>query len=404
MEEVGRGRAGASRAGTEETVKTGSATSPLVEELSLIKDSLLASYARLEERAERVELELVAANAELARKVAELDAARTHLEAILQALPTGVVVRDENDTIVSVNEAVCSILDAHELDLLSSNSHPALQSSSASGENHEFTRPDGERRVLSSRWSPIRSGGSVEIVDDRTELERLQERLLAQNKMAALGTMSGGIAHEIRNPLNAVRGFADLLRRELSPDTRAYRFSSRICEGVDEADQIIASMLTFASPERLALESVDAAELCRDAIEAAKRVLPTNANEKKWRIISSTSCPAFIADRIKVRQALRNLVANAIQAQPDGGVVDVSISRDAGDVLFRVRDGGPGIPPSLSARVAEPFFTTRAEGTGLGLALVHSIAELHGGRLQVSPSPADLGGADIAFRIPHQPQ
>jgi signal transduction histidine kinase len=256
--------------------------------------------------------------------------------------------------------------------------------------------------VLSSRWSPIRSGGSVEIVDDRSEFERLQERLLAQNKMAALGTMSGGIAHEIRNPLNAVRGFSELLRRELSPGTRAYRFASRICEGVDEADQIIANMLTFAAPERLALETIDAAELCRDAVEAAKRVLPENATEKKWRIISSTSVPAFIADRIKVRQALRNLVANALQAQPDGGVVDVSITRDAGDVLFRVRDAGPGIPPSLRARVAEPFFTTRAEGTGLGLALVHSIAELHGGRLQVSSNPADLGGADIAFRIPLQ--
>jgi len=287
---------------------------------------------------------------------------------------------------------------------LTANAHPALRGRDAHGENHEFIRNDGDRRVLCSRWSPISSGGSVEIVDDRTELESLQERLLAQNKMAALGTMSGGIAHEIRNPLNAVRGFADLLRRELAPGARAYRFASRICEGVDEADQIIANMLTFASPERLALETIDPAELCRDAIEAAKGVLPENATEKKWRIISSTSVPAFIADRIKVRQALRNLVANALQAQPDGGVVDVSITHDAGDVLFRVTDAGPGIPPSLRARVAEPFFTTRAEGTGLGLALVHSIAELHGGRLQVSPSPADLGGADIAFRIPHQPQ
>lgn len=382
------------------TQRTGN--SPLVDELSIIKDSLLASYARLEERAERVELELVAANAELARKVRELDAARSHIEAVLHALPTGVVVRDENHVIARVNDAACSILGVPEVDLLGSKSHPGLQGANACGVNHEYVRADGECRVLSSRWSPIRSGGSVEIVDDKTEFERLQERLLAQNKMAALGTMSGGIAHEIRNPMNAVRGFADLLRRDLSPGTRAHRFASRICEGVDEADQIIASMLTFASPERLSLDKIDASELCQDAIAAARRVLPTDATEKKWQIISSTSIPAFLADRIKVRQALRNLVANALQAQPDGGVVDVSITREGDDVLFRVRDAGPGIPPSLRARVAEPFFTTRAEGTGLGLALVHSIAELHGGRLQVSPSPASLGGADIAFRIPLQ--
>ncbi len=404
MEAIDRSGAEEDRTGLEEAVTSRTETSPLVDELSLIKDSLLKSYARLEERAERVELELVAANAELARKVGELDAARSHLEAVLHAIPTGVVVRDERGVIARVNEAACSILHTSEQDLVGSKSHPALQSTQATGENHDFERTDGELRVLCSRWSPIRSGGSVEIVDDRTEFERLQERLLAQSKMAALGTMSGGIAHEIRNPMNAVRGFAELLRRDLSPGTRAYRFASRICEGVDEADQIIASMLTFASPERLPLEMVDPAEVCRDAIEAAKRVLPGNATEKNWRIISSTSAPAFLADRIKVRQALRNLVANAIQAQPDGGVVDVSITRDGDDVLFRVRDAGPGIPPRLRARVAEPFFTTRAEGTGLGLALVHSIAELHGGRLQVSQSAADLGGADIAFRIPLQPQ
>jgi two-component system, NtrC family, sensor histidine kinase HydH len=104
-----------------------------------------------------------------------------------------------------------------------------------------------------------------------------------------------------------------------------------------------------------------------------------------------------------VRQALRNLVANALQAQPEGGVVAVSIALDAGDVVLRVQDAGPGIPNHLRARIAEPFFTTRAEGTGLGLALVHSIAELHGGRLEISSAAAPLGGADVAFRIPYQP-
>lgn len=378
--------------------------SPLVDELSRIKDSLLESYARLEERAERVELELVATNAELARKVAELDAARSHLEAILHALPTGVVVRDGDGTIARVNEAACTILGASERELVGRDAHPGLSGSRADGANRSFLRPDGEQRVLVSRWSPIRSGGSVEIVDDRTEIERLQERLLAQSKMAALGTMSGGIAHEIRNPMNAVRGFAELLRREVTADTRLARYASRICEGVDEADQIIASMLTFAAPERLTLEDVEPAELLNDAVESAKRALPGNETGKKWRVVSSASAPAFLADRIKVRQALRNLVANALQAQPDGGVVEASITRDAGDVLFRVQDAGPGIPPGLRSRVAEPFFTTRAEGTGLGLALVHSIAELHGGRLQVSPVPSALGGADIAFRIPFQHQ
>ncbi len=382
----------------------------LVAALTTIQESLLSSYARLEERADRVEREVVAANAELARKVAELDAVRARLEAILHALPTGVVVRNDKDVVVRVNEAACQILGVTALELMGSRTPPLSDAETAHGENREHTRPDGEVRILSARSSPIRAtgtsetGGSVEILDDRTEIERLQERLHAQSRMAALGNMSGGIAHEIRNPLNAVRGFAELLRRDLSPGTRAARFASRICEGVDEADQIIASMMTIASPERLTIETVDAQELLASAVDAAQRSLPGNAPEKKWRVISSASAPAFPADRIKVRQALRNLVANAMQAQPDGGVVDVSIALEGTDVLFRVQDAGPGIAPGLRSRVAEPFFTTRAEGTGLGLALVHSIAELHGGRLEVSPRPSSLGGADIAFRIPQQLQ
>jgi signal transduction histidine kinase len=382
----------------------------IVATLTSIQESLLSSYARLEERAERVDRELVAANAELARKVAELDAVRARLEAILQALPTGVVVRDERGVIVRSNDAASRILGLDASELVGTCSPTGTGGRDARGENREYSRPDGEVRVLSTRWSPIGpngkagTGGSVEIIDDRTEIERLQERLHSQSRMAALGNMSGGIAHEIRNPLNAVRGFAELLRRELSPGTRAARFASRICEGVDEADQIIASMMTIASPERLTLETVDPKELLASAIDAAMRALPGTAPEKKWRVISSASAPPFAADRIKVRQALRNLVANALQAQPDGGVVDVSITHDRNDVLLRVQDAGPGIAPELRSRVAEPFFTTRAEGTGLGLALVHSIAELHGGRLEVSPSPSPLGGADIAFRLPHQPQ
>ncbi len=382
----------------------------IVAALTTIQESLRASYARLEERAERVDRELVAANEELARKVVELDAVRARLEAILHALPTGVMVRDDKDVVVRVNEAACQILGMAAQELMGSRTPPLSDAQTSRGENREHTRPDGEVRILSARSSPIRAsgateaGGSVEILDDRTEIERLQERLHAQSRMAALGNMSGGIAHEIRNPLNAVRGFAELLRRELSPGTRAARFAARICEGVDEADQIIASMMTIASPERLTLETVDARELLTSAVEAAQRALPGNAPEKKWRVISSASAPAFAADRIKVRQALRNLVANALQAQPDGGVVDVSIALDGTDVLFRVQDAGPGIAPAHRSRVAEPFFTTRAEGTGLGLALVHSIAELHGGRLEVSPRPSSLGGADIAFRIPQQLQ
>ena len=371
-------------------------TDEVVRSLAQISQDLLTSYEKLARRAERVENDLVAANEELAKKVAELDA-------ILAALPCGVVVRDEAGRIVRANQSACTILATDEAHLIEAGFHPSLAGRGAEGESREIDL-QGVRRVVASRWSEIRDAhgsecGSVEIVDDRTTVETLEERVRVQSKMAALGNMAGGIAHEIRNPMNAVRGFAELLRRELPGEGKAARFATRICEGVAEADQIIASMMQLAQRESLVPESVEPERLVADAIDSARRVLPAD-RQADWTIETQLAAPSFRGDRVKLRQALRNLVANALQMQPEGGYVRVSAYTEAQELVLRVEDAGPGIARDAARRVAEPFYTTRAEGTGLGLALVHTIAELHGGRFEVSKTPASAGGADVAIRIP----
>ena len=371
-------------------------TDEVVRSLAQISQDLLTSYEKLARRAERVENDLVAANEELAKKVAELDA-------ILAALPCGVVVRDEAGRIVRANQSACTILATDEAHLIEAGLHPSLAGRGAAGESREIDL-QGVRRVVASRWSEIRDAhgsecGSVEIIDDRTTVDTLEERVRVQSKMAALGNMAGGIAHEIRNPMNAVRGFAELLRRELPGEGKAARFATRICEGVAEADQIIASMMQLAQRESLVPESVEPERLVADAIDSARRVLPAD-RQADWTIETQLAAPSFRGDRVKLRQALRNLVANALQMQPEGGYVRVSAYTEAQELVLRVEDAGPGIARDAARRVAEPFYTTRAEGTGLGLALVHTIAELHGGRFEVSKTPASAGGADVAIRIP----
>lgn len=368
----------------------------VVRSLAQISQELLASYEKLALRAERVENELVVANEALAKKVAEVDA-------ILAALPCGVVVRDAEGRIVRANQSACAILGTGEAELVETGFHHSLAGRGASGESREI-EIGGARRVVASRWSEVRDAhgveqGSVEIVDDRTAIEALEERMRAQSKMAALGNMAGGIAHEIRNPLNAVRGFAELLRRELPADGKAARFASRICDGAAEADQIIASMMSLTAREQLVAESVDPRRLVDDAVASALRALPQD-RLAGWKIETVVEAPVFRGDRIKLRQAVRNLVANALQMQPQGGWARVSATVDGFDLVLRVVDGGPGIPREIARRVAEPFYTTRAEGTGLGLALVHTIAELHGGRFEVNPTTAPAGGADVAIKIP----
>jgi two-component system sensor histidine kinase HydH len=364
---------------------------PAVEEamraLSRVGSELLESYEALERRAQRVEHELGRTNAELER--------------ILDSLPTGVVVRDANGEVMRTNGAVEAILGSGAEAL------PEELAEAAEWRERDFTNAEGRRLVLAARRSPIVDPvagevGSVTILDDRTELVELSERLHGLDKLAALGNMAGGIAHEIRNPLNAVKGFAALLARRLEEGSQERAWAELIVEGADEANTILSSMLTVAQPERLERERVDGGELIESSIALAQRDMAPEVGESPWRVTSEGDVPSFEGDRIKLRQALRNLVANAMQAQPGGGEVHVELTLADDELVLRVTDAGPGISKDLARRVCDPFFTTRAEGTGLGLALVVTIAQLHGGRVEVSSNPAPLGGADVSLRIPYR--
>jgi len=228
------------------------------------------------------------------------------------------------------------------------------------------------------------------------ELTRMGERVNQLDKMAALGTMAGGIAHEIRNPMNGIKGFASLLLREADLTEKHERWARGIVEGTTEVDAIITGMLSFADPECLRLEEIDAVALASEAVRSATEVLAEDLWEIEVRVPELT----FHGDRLKLRHALRNLVANAIDVQPDGGHVTVELEQVGDSARICVSDAGPGFSPEVATRATDPFFTTRADGTGLGLALVHTIAQLHGGSFEVSDTPSAHGGATVFLTIP----
>ncbi len=250
-------------------------------------------------------------------------------------------------------------------------------------------------QALEARASEVES----QLSSAKLEIERLH----GLDKLAALGNMAGGIAHELRNPMNAVKGFAGLLHARLAEDSKERRWASLIVAGVNEADAILGNLLSLAKPEKLVLETVDGIELGRSATDAVFSDPALAARREIWSIEWSSSpapLPAFVADRLKLRQALRNLIANALEAQPDGGAVHAHIEIDAREVVLSVEDSGPGLSPALEAQVLEPFFTTRAEGTGLGLAFVRQVAQLHGGCVEVHGRASAIGGARFVLRFP----
>ena len=369
-----------------------------VRALSTIGASLADSYSALERRAARVEQELE-------HKVAELDAVTRHLEAILDALPTGVVVRDGQGRVARANGAALEILGLQAADLLGLTRHPLLDE--AGGEargqgwtEREISAPDGARRVLYSRRCEVPQGGSVEILDERTALVELTERLHALDKLASLGHMAGGIAHELRNPMHSAKGFAELLARRLEPGGKEHHYARRVVESVTGAEEVLASMLTLARPEQPAREAIEPAALLDEAVRVALEPRVGEGAPSPWQVERRVVAPRFLGDRVKLRQALRNLIANALDVQPEGGRVRVSALAQAGELHLCVEDAGPGVPATLRTRVLDPFFTTRPEGCGLGLALVGTIAGLHGGRVDVPSRRSELGGAVFLISIP----
>ena len=345
--------------------------------VAAVSDDLLASYERLERRASHME-------GELEQRVGEL-------EAVLASLPTGVAVRDAEGSIVRSNDA---------FDDLVTSAGPLPDTDGECS----FMGSDGSERHVYRKSSEVFSAngtriGSVEIVDDRTELHDLSERVHHMNKMAALGTMATGIAHEIRNPLNAVQGYSELIRHRLAGDKDLDAWTASIIAGVREVDGIISSLLTIARPEPLHLETFELEDVCR---EAAARAFEGDSSQ--WAVEIIAPAGELTADRIKLRQALRNLIANAVNVQPDGGSVRVTASADSERATFCVEDAGTGFNHSTAARCREPFFTTRADGCGLGLPLVETIVRLHGGQLEIDPKGSDLGGAFISFWVPLNPR
>lgn len=361
---------------------------------------LQGSHKALEERAERMEAELSTANKQLAAKVAELETLHRHLDSILVALPTGVIERDPNGEVVRMNRAARRLLgldpDGTDLGDLAGIELGAQEGSTL------LAGPDGTERNLDLRKAEVcddsgQTTAHLQILEDRTELTRITEHLHNQSKMVALGTMAGGIAHEVRNPMNAIRGFASLLLRSHGEDTTVRRHAERITAGVDEVDAILSSVLAFADPERLRLEDQNAQDCVLEAVQLVNR---DAGDMTPWKVTVVAPPIPFVGDGFQLRIALRNLIANAIQVQPSGGTVHVKAEVADDALVFEVDDAGPGIDPSLLRRLRDPFFTTRAEGTGLGLPLVDTIARLHGGSLEIESTPSPLGGARFVLRVP----
>lgn len=270
-------------------------------------------------------------------------------------------------------------------------------------EEVEHEPPAGDTRHLGVTISPIRRGegkisGVICLLTDLTELAALQQRMQLKENLAALGELSAGIAHEFKNALATISGYAQMIRSE-SSDAEALDYSERILEQTRNITHVVTEFLKYARPLEIPDECVALRTVVDRVVSEVGEAIP------QVKIRCEGTFEDAGGDEGLLRQALLNLARNAAEAcsaSEGGGSVavrgDVIHGEDAGFQRISITDNGPGIPVNVLPKLFRPFFTTKAQGTGLGLAVVQKVIVQHGGHVQVRNRPE--GGAEFIVTLP----
>ena len=212
------------------------------------------------------------------------------------------------------------------------------------------------------------------------ERERLEGEIRQTERLIALGHLSAGLAHEIRNPLGIMKVSIQLLAQEKSDDGTVAEYCRILLEECERLNRLVSQFLTFARPKDLIREQVGLGELLDEGIALIQPAL----RKQQIELVQERSLiddQVVEADRDQIKQVILNILLNAIDAQGEGGVINLEGIRQAGFVGFAVSDEGPGITQEAMPYIYDPFFTTKDKGTGLGLSVVHRILDQHGGRI-----------------------
>ncbi|MFH1861929.1 MAG: ATP-binding protein, partial [bacterium] len=372
--------------------------------------ALNQAYQRLESAAEQLARELKEANSQLQRKNQELDQTHHYLEDILASIQSGVIAADLEGKITIFNRSAEELTGFSAKDVIGRNYQdflagelcqkaPLLRTlisgEPVDGLERELPCQNGATLTVksASSWIATTGGeriGVVETIEDVSQIRALERRIMQQKTLSVLGEMAAQVAHELRNPLAGIKGFASLLFDDLPPNTHGQKMAARIISGVDSLDRIASNLLILTQDcsgefERQPLEPIldQSISIIEAGSDRAISILRDYPNEP---------CPAKV-DAGKLKQLLLNLIKNACEAMEYHGemVVGYRANPLTNEIRLTVKDRGPGVSPDILEKIFNPFFSTRQQGTGLGLAIVKKIAELHRGRVEYS-APAEGGG------------
>lgn len=334
---------------------------------------------------------------------------------LISRLPVGIIATNPQGRIKTFNQAAAvmtGLAVSETLNRMLAKELPSLladllinRDSSVEIINREILFPAsaGESLVLHVSSVPIFdqnniAAGRVLLMHDLTRLKNLEKKIERQNRLAVLGKMAAGVAHEIRNPLSSIKGFATLLGSKFSKQSKEQETAFLLISEVERLNRTISELLNYARPLPLKPKPLDLNELISSSLKLVTTDAENIGIEISYNIAPAT--PKIFADPDRLNQVLLNLYLNALEAMQRGGRLTVSghSGERVGMVDIEVTDDGIGIPQESLARVVDPYFTTKPAGTGLGLAMVNKIIDEHGGNIRFASKVND--GTTVIISLP----
>ena len=350
-----------------------------------------------------------------ARLYAQVVLANEYIENIVATIESGVVAINSAGRVAMFNRAaerLTGLSAAHvtgqSVTQLSSSLSEPLLASAADGAARtlpEIDLPGGDRtRPVMCTTSSLRDPdgtllGAVAVFSDLTPLKELEVERRRAERLAYFEVLASGIAHEIKNPLVAIKTFTQLLPRRATEPQFIGEFGRIVGREIHRMERVVDRLRTLAHPGRKPQHAVDVRVPLGEALEFMQATFA----EKRITVaatLGDTPC-CVLGDHQNLEQLFLNLLMNAHEATPPGGTLTVAVTRGTDDILVTVADSGPGIPPDLVEKIFEPFFTTKQRGSGLGLAISAGVAQAHGARLRAANGPD--GGAIFSVKFPFTP-
>lgn len=375
------------------------------------------AYARLEERFATLNKELEETNIELVKTVAEKEETKNYLQNILESLITGVVVTDLEGKIQTLNQCAEIFVNKHQADVIGQHVKVLFEDMGSNwqtinlaeyfkGESGHKVKING--RTLEIFYSPFKSPngatiGNVLVLREITRIEKLEEMAKRTEKFAAMGEMAANIAHEIRNPLGSIELFASLLLKNMTEKKDRERVN-QIISSVKNVDNKISNLLMFTRRQSPKMGKVDLHKILTEVLDFSAQIMEQGDIDVSIKLAKAKAI--IEGDSEMIKQVFLNLILNAQQAMPDGGNLNIRTATSSGgivphdseviDIIFQ--DSGPGIPAENIARIFDPFFSTKENVSGLGLAIVHNIVSQHRG--SVNAENSSMGGAIVSVSFP----